>query len=713
MKNLFLVFYCILNFNFFSLSATIDGYIFLEGQTNHSNVEIILERTAPYQIFDTIYSLESGYYSKEIENGMYNLTFQKSNYFNKYLYNVSCYVNITLDDYTLILVTSLIEVPSVFPTIQEAINVAQIHDTILVSPGIYFENINFLGKQILVASNFLFSNDAADINNTIIDGGNNGSVVIFDSWEESNTRLLGFSIRNGNANGSYPDNFGGGIRCHASSPALSNLKVYSNNAIYGGGGIICFSSNAILKNIEVFGNSAGASGGGIELYYGDVTLDNILVYNNNAVQSGGGIWNRENTATIRNSTICYNNVDSHDPYTLGGAGIYMYDSDLSVHNSNITDNTGSEGIHVAAGTSPLVNYCNVWNNELGNFYQCNPLYGVIVTVNSNSDPCDAFYNIQLNPQYLDPSNNNFRLWGVGPCIDAGSNNYVLELFDLDGEIRIYDGNSNNYAIVDIGAYEFICKDYSIVQQPNSCEECEGENATFEISAQGELIIYQWQKDSIDIPGAVYSSYFIYDLILADSGEYRCKISNVCDTIYSEPGFLIINPLPNVGITATPGDTVCITQTIILDAGNAGASYEWSTGETTQQIEVENESGSGGGLQSYWVTVTNNNDCQATGDIDVYFDPCTGYLEDKNNFVIEIAPNPTKGSTRIKANGLKTKFNILLTSQYGEILITKNVNENSIKHSTVLDLSTYPKGIYFLKIQDVKGETIKIEKLIKL
>jgi hypothetical protein len=892
MKNLFLIFYCILNINFFSLAVTIDGYIYLEGQTNHSNVEIILERTAPYQIFDTIYSGESGYYSKEIENGIYKLTFQKPNYFKKYLIDVSCYVNITLDADTLIQITSLIEVPSVISTIQEAIDVALTHDTILVSPGIYYENINFLGKEILLTSNFLYSKDIADINNTIIDGGNNGTVVIFDTWEDNNTILSGFSIRNGNANGSYPDNFGGGIRCQVSSPALSNLKVYNNNSIYGGGGIMCYTSNAILKNIEVFGNSAGATGGGIELYSGNTTLDNILVHHNNALNSGGGIFNCDNTTTIRNSTICYNDVINHDPYTQGGAGIYMFDSDLSIHNSIITDNTGSEGIHVGLGNSPLVNYCNVWNNELGNFYQCNPLYGINVTVNSNSDPCDAFYNIQFNPQYLNPANNNFRLWGVGPCIEAGSNNYVYEQFGLDGEIRIYDGNMDTDTIVDMGAYEFVCKEFNISQQPNSYEECEGENVTFEIFSQGELIFYQWQKNDTDIPDAIYSSYTINDIILADSGEYRCKISNVCDTIYSEPGNLVIHPfptqpsgitgnteicqdspnteyitteslyadnyvweinpgmagiitgtgimasvdwndnysglatisvygendcgngipsqidvvinpvlsvgvtieassnpacvgdevvlfatpvngginpgyqwqingvnagsnsptytinnpanddevvcfltssesctinnpatsnvitmvvysLPIVEITASPNDTVCTNQVIILDAGNEGATFEWSTGETTQQIEVVNESGGGGGLQSYWVTVTNSNNCHATNDIEVYFDPCTSYQENTNNFFIGIFPNPARERIVIKVSGLKTKFSVLLTNQYGEILKTEVINKNTEEYSGAMDLSNYPQGIYFLKFQEERGEFVKIKKLVIL
>src|SRR6516164_7182077 len=56
-----------------------------------------------------------------------------------------------------------IKVPADQPTIQAAINAANSGDTVLVSPGTYYENINFNGKAITVTS----SDGAAK---TIIDG---------------------------------------------------------------------------------------------------------------------------------------------------------------------------------------------------------------------------------------------------------------------------------------------------------------------------------------------------------------------------------------------------------------------------------------------------------------------------------------------------------------------------------------------------------------
>ena len=75
---------------------------------------------------------------------------------------------------------------SPFKTIQYAINHTNTNngDVILVGPGVYAENINFRGKNIIVGSHILITGDKNYILETIIDGGSpsnsdSSSVVVF------------------------------------------------------------------------------------------------------------------------------------------------------------------------------------------------------------------------------------------------------------------------------------------------------------------------------------------------------------------------------------------------------------------------------------------------------------------------------------------------------------------------------------------------------
>src|SRR5688572_9969361 len=108
---------------------------------------------------------------------------------------------------------AVIRVPADHSTIQSAINAAVNGDTIEVAPGIYTENLNFLGKAIRVTSE-----QGPQV--TVIDGNQNGSVVVFVSGEGPQSMLSGFTIKNGNAafGGAYR---GGGIRIQNSSPTIA------------------------------------------------------------------------------------------------------------------------------------------------------------------------------------------------------------------------------------------------------------------------------------------------------------------------------------------------------------------------------------------------------------------------------------------------------------------------------------------------------------
>ena len=98
--------------------------------------------------------------------------------------------------------SQIIEVPADFTSIQEAIMQSSDGDTVLVSEGTFFENINFRAKAITVASHFILDGDTSHISKTIIDGSqctdpDSASTVLMCSGEDTTSVLMGFTISGG------------------------------------------------------------------------------------------------------------------------------------------------------------------------------------------------------------------------------------------------------------------------------------------------------------------------------------------------------------------------------------------------------------------------------------------------------------------------------------------------------------------------------------
>ena len=295
---------------------------------------------------------------------------------------------------------NIINVPGDYSTIQGAINASSNSDTVLVQPGTYVENINFNGHNIVLGSLFLTMGDTSYISQTVIDGDSSGSVVTFESGEDSIAVIAGFTIQNG-----YRATEGGaGIRCyHSSNPTVCFNMITDNCSNYSGGGIACgYNSNPIIRNNNISGNTAANYGGGITCFSSsnplieDNLIDGNIVFARTDIGTGGGIFcSGYSSPRIKNNIIsnnliesgqnggwgggieCHNHCDARitgniisgnkSLSVLGvglGGGIYSYISNPTIENNTIIGNeadSGGAGI-VCNASGPTIAYNLIIDN---------------------------------------------------------------------------------------------------------------------------------------------------------------------------------------------------------------------------------------------------------------------------------------------------------------------------------------------------------------
>ena len=332
-------------------------------------------------------------------------------------------------------------VPGDYPAIQNAIDNSTNGDVILVSPGIYNENINFKGKAITVSST-----NVADLNvvgSTIIHAVGRASAVTFATGETSNSILAGFTITGGygTVNVNFGTNifWGAGIYCFGSSPTILGNIITANLAPNGsvsdvgyGCAIGCIQSDAIIGRNVIKANS-GYAGGGILTYLGKARIASNLIYSNSAVVGGGVVL--ISGSQLINNTLVGNAAQ-------GGAGNVYAASDTSGQ-CLITDNlicnaTMGGGIFVdTQDTITKTAFNDVWNNADGDYY-------------TETNRTGINGNISLNPLFVDGGNNDYHLQDISPCINAGDPDFQ----PVPGELDFYGGSRVYARRVDIGAAEY-------------------------------------------------------------------------------------------------------------------------------------------------------------------------------------------------------------------------------------------------------------------
>ena len=248
-----------------------------------------------------------------------------------------------------------IHVPADQPTIQDAIDVAQDQDTIVVAANTYVENLIIINKAITITSTD--PTDPIVVAATIIDGSDLWPVVTFSGLEGSNTVLTGFTITNGY--GTY----GGGISGNGTLARILNCVVTLNVADHGGGVYDCDGEIAdcdIIQNTDL-----GLKGA---LYRCDGTIRDCTISNN----TGTGLYDCQGSisgcAISGNSEhgLSYCDGPIYD-CTISGPGTYgLYNCDGNISYCTVTAFT-QYGLY---GCNGSISNCTVTGNTDSGFGFC-------------------------------------------------------------------------------------------------------------------------------------------------------------------------------------------------------------------------------------------------------------------------------------------------------------------------------------------------------
>ena len=437
--------------------VSVDGYCYLDGETNHSGTKVLFSADSPTASTDSVFTIADGSFSIGLSAGIYQVSYSHDGWVTDTIAGgVSLFASATLDPVTLATYIA----PEPFrevsgpqsgiwtsDSIYHVIGLISIEngDSLVIEPGTVIEfkgqySFNIYGLLTAIGTqedSILFT--SGQVEPSYGDWGRIG----FYNGSDDNSMIslvnIEHAIQGLYCNHSSPtlcnnnlNNNRYGIECVGSSNPLINSNTISNIINTG---ILCSSSSSpIISN-----NNVSYCNTGISCSYSSSTISNNIITNN----SYTGISCSSSSISISNNIIANNNY----------YGITCFDPSSPTINKNTISNNNYCGV-LFDGSNPFILNNILLGNETGViansqpssleynlFWENNTLasggglpayFGEIIAVNANLDSCDAYLNLFMDPLIVDPDYSDFRLMPNSPCINAGNPDPVYN--DPDGTI---------------------------------------------------------------------------------------------------------------------------------------------------------------------------------------------------------------------------------------------------------------------------------------
>ncbi len=418
-------------------------------------------------------------------------------------------------------------------------------------------------------------------------------------------------------NNSYPDdgslnylwNFGDG-----------NLSVDENpNHLY---------LNAGIFNVELIATSVyGCS---------DTTHQDVTVYPAPAVDIGDTIYHCDNSYILnaqnagmsylwstnaQSQTITVFNDGNYSVTVTSNDGCNSIDSVQIYLNTPVTINLGGAVIDACDFTTLDAGYPGadyLWSTGDTTrtlLVTTSGTYAVTVTNQGCMGDTSAIVNIHQSP-VVNLGNDITVCDGTVVTLDAQNTGSSFEWSTTETTRTIVVTTENNYWVAVTNQYS--CTTYDTI------------NVSFNplpvLNFPDDTIVCGSMVLDANNPGSTYlwnNASSGQTLTVTSSGQYWVEVTAGNNCSLSDTVNITVNPAPLVNLG---NDTaICNGEILVLDAGNAGSSYLWHTGITTQTLQVSSTG-------DYWVSVTNSYNCSVIDTVNITVNPSPVVNFGENQFL---------------------------------------------------------------------------------
>lgn len=444
--------------------------------------------------------------------------------------------------------------------------------------------------------------------------------------------------------------------------------------------------------------------GYLDIYVSNTDLGNVLLQNNvgvNFTDTAGGVGVIYNAIGWGAAFLDAENDGDLDLYVSGmGMGIIR-------HSSLLFENDGTGMYTSPSGIGFVGDSVMSFGNAIGDFNN------------------DGYYDIVV-------SNNDTaaHLWENG----GGENTYVKILLQgtesnrdgigswiktyVDGEMQVrytlcgegFSSQFSNSEIIGLGEATLIdsieiewlsgIRDvFYNVPSNQSFTFIEGSSQLPELVISASGSTYMCVGDSIELTVNSDYEHYLWSNGDTTASTYATEFGAIsCEAWsgYSERKTSEVEIMASIPEVSLGNDsTLCVGESLELNAGSGWTSINWSTGSTMESITVDTT-----GL--YSVSVSDTLNCTASDSIEVEFTICGSISEAALSAKVQIYPNPASSSVFIQTEN-NPMHGIAVLNEQGKLVLNMQGNGND---KVKIPLESLTQGNYFIQIETDKGLVLK-------